>query len=60
MGFDAFKDKVNDILGDEQRSDDALDKAADFANEKTGDKFADHVEQGRDMADGKLGEERRG
>lgn len=57
MGFDAFKDKVNDVLGNEEQTDDALEKAADFANEKTGGKYADQVEQGRDFVDGKVGDE---
>lgn len=58
MGFDAFKDKVNDALGDEQRSDDAVERAKDFADDKTGGKYADKVEQGGDFVDGKVGEER--
>lgn len=58
MGFDAFKDKVNDVLGNEQQTDDAIEKAKDFANDKTGGKYADQVEQGGDFADGKVGEER--
>lgn len=58
MGFDAFKDKVNDVLKDEKKTDDALDKAAGFIDEKTGGQHADKVQQGRDFLDGKVGDER--
>lgn len=57
MAFDSFKDKVSEALGNEEQTDSAIDKAADFANEKTGDKYADQVEQGRDFIDGKVGDE---
>ncbi|MFV0254279.1 MAG: antitoxin [Beutenbergiaceae bacterium] len=57
MGFDAFKDKVTDALGDEERSDSILDKAEEFINDKTDGKYADKVEQGRDFIDGKVGDE---
>lgn len=63
MGFDAFRDKItekaNDVLGDEKQTDDALERAETFVNDKTGDKYADKVEQGRDFIDGKVGDERR-
>jgi len=58
MGFDAFKDKINDVIGDEKQTDDAIAKAKDFANDKTGGKYADQVEQGGDFADGKLGDDK--
>ncbi|WP_420115086.1 antitoxin [Pseudactinotalea sp.] len=62
MGFDAFKDKVsqkvNEVVGNEEQTDNALDQAQKFVNEKTGDKYADKVEQGRDFIDGKVGDER--
>lgn len=57
MGFDEIKKKVSDVLGDEKTTDDALDKGADFINSKTGGKYADKVKQGRDAADGKVGDE---
>lgn len=57
MGFDAFKDKVSEVLGDEQQTDSALEKAEDFVNDKTGDKYVDQVQQGRDFVDGKVGDE---
>lgn len=58
MGFDAFKDKVSQAAGNEEQSDSMLDKAEDFINEKTGNKYADKVAQGRDFIDGKVGDER--
>ena len=53
-------DKAKDALGGEQgeqRSDDALDKASDMADEKTGGKHADKIDKGRDAADKKIGGE---
>ena len=57
MGFDAFKDKVKDVLGNEEQTDAALDKAEQLVNEKTDGKYAGQVEQGRDFVDGKVGDE---
>ncbi|TDE99087.1 antitoxin [Occultella glacieicola] len=57
MGFDELKKKAGELLGNEERTDSALDRAADFANDKTGGKYADKVQQGRDFADGKVGDE---
>lgn len=60
MGLGDFADKANDMIHSEQAegvSDDALDKASDFANDKTGGKFEDQIEQGRDVADGQIGNE---
>ena len=48
------KDAVNSDKG-EEFSDQGLDKATDFANDKTGGKFEDQINQGRDGVDGKLG-----
>ncbi len=50
-------DKAKDALsGDkgEQRSDDALDRASDMADEKTGGKHSDKIDKGRDAADKKI------
>lgn len=57
MGFDELKKKVTDTLGDEKQTDDLLDKGAAAINDKTGDKFAGQVQQGRDFIDGKVGDE---
>lgn len=53
-------DKAKDALsGDkgEKRSDDALDRASDFADDKTGGKHADKIDKGRDAADKRIGNE---
>lgn len=60
MGLGDFADKAKDAVKSEQAegvTDDVLDKGADFANDKTGGKFEDQVNQGRDAADGQLGNE---
>lgn len=57
MGFDAIKNKISEVLGNEEQTDSALDAAADFANDKTGGQYGDQIQQGRDLADGKIGEE---
>lgn len=56
-GFDELKNKAAEALKNEEKTDDALDRAADFANEKTGGKHSDKVQQGRDFLDRKLGDE---
>jgi hypothetical protein len=58
MGLDAFKNKINDVLGDEKQTDDALERAERFINDKTGGKHADKVDKGREFIDGKVGDER--
>lgn len=60
--FDEMKNKAADLAkehGDklEGVTDSALDKAAEIADEKTGGKFGDQIQQGRDMIDGHIGEE---
>lgn len=35
--------------------DEGLDKAGDFADDKTGGRFSDQIEQGKDAAAGYLG-----
>lgn len=64
MSFDAIKNKLSEAvdgvtssLKDEQKSDELLDKAADFVNEKTDSKHADKVAQARDFLDSKIGDE---
>lgn len=56
MGFDEIKRKAQSALGDEQKTDEYLDKGADFINEKTGGKYSDKVQQGRDFLDDKIGD----
>ncbi|GAA1866247.1 antitoxin [Brevibacterium marinum] len=60
MGLDDLTNKAKDAMNSEKGeevSDQGLDKAADFANDKTGGKFEDQINQGRDGADDKLGNE---
>ncbi|UFU02699.1 antitoxin [Ruania suaedae] len=59
-GFDELKRKAQHALGDEQKTDDALNRAARFVNDKTGGKHADKVEKGREFLDDKVGEEQGG
>lgn len=58
MGLDDLTNKAKDAMSSdkgEKVSDQGLDKATDFANDKTGGKFDDQINKGRDAADGKLG-----
>ncbi|GAA1942508.1 MULTISPECIES: antitoxin [Brevibacterium] len=58
MGLDDLTNKAKDAVNSdkgEEFSDQGLDKATDFANDKTGGKFEDQINQGRDGVDGKLG-----
>lgn len=60
MGLEDLTNQAQDAINSEQAegvSDNAFDKASDFANEKTGGQFEDQVEQGRDFADGQVGNE---
>ena len=52
---DKAKEFVDSEQG-EQRSDQALDKAAEFADEKTGNKYDQQIDKGRDVADERLGQ----
>jgi hypothetical protein len=60
MDVGGLGDKAKDFLDSEQgeqRSDQALDKAAEFADEKTGNKYDQQIDKGRDVADTRLGQE---
>ncbi|HVX46290.1 MAG TPA: antitoxin [Mycobacteriales bacterium] len=52
MGFlDDAKDKAKDLMGGhEDQVDEGLDKAGDFADDKTGGKFSDQIDSGKDQA----------
>jgi hypothetical protein len=52
---DKAKDALNSEQG-EQRSDQALDKAERFADEKTAGKFDEQSDQVGDMADQRIGQ----
>ena len=56
--FDEMKDKAEDLAKDHpDQVNEGLDKAGDFANEKTGDKYEDQIEKGEDFARERLGSE---
>ncbi|MGO1393684.1 antitoxin [Agrococcus casei] len=56
MGIGDFINKGKDALGNEEQSDKLLDGASDGINKVTGGKFEDQVSQGRDFADGHVGD----
>jgi hypothetical protein len=48
-------DKAKDALsGQEDKVDAGIDKLGDMFDEKTGDKYAEHVDQGQDMVKDKV------
>ena len=60
MGIGGFGDKAKEFLDSEQgeqRSDQALDKAEQFADDKAGGKFGDQIDKGRDFADEHVGQD---
>jgi len=52
MGFlDRFKKKTGKLASEhEEKIDSAIDKGADFADDKTGGKYSDKIESGADKA----------
>lgn len=55
--FDEIKDKASELIqGHGDQVDDAIDKAGDVVDEKTGGQYAEHVdtaqEKAKDIADG--------
>lgn len=60
MDVGGLGDKVKNALDSEQgeqRSDQALDKAEQFADEKTGGKFDGQTDKAGDFADERLGQQ---
>jgi hypothetical protein len=56
--FGEMANKAKDVAGDhDQQSDEALDKATDFADDKTGNKYDSQIKSGEDKAEGYLGVE---
>jgi hypothetical protein len=56
--FSEMADKAKDFAGDhDKQSDEALDKAAQFADDKTGNKYDSQINSGEDKAEGYLGVE---
>ena len=58
MGFlDDAANKAKDLADQhDEQVDDAIEKAGDQVDEKTGDKYAEKVDQGQDFLQGKTGE----
>lgn len=53
--FDEMKEKAKDQLGKHSdKTDDSVEKVGDKADEKTGGKYSDKVDKGRDMAKERL------
>jgi hypothetical protein len=50
-------DKAKDFIDQhDEQVDDALDKAGDFVNDKTGGKYDQHIDKGVDFAQERTGE----
>jgi hypothetical protein len=46
-----FTDRARGLLGQHSdKADAAIDKAGDFVNDKTGDKYSEHVDKAQDAA----------
>ncbi|WP_433167014.1 antitoxin [Kribbella sp. CA-247076] len=53
--FDSMKDKATDAVDEHgDKVDQGMDKAGDFANEKTGGEHGDKIDQGTDFAKDRL------
>jgi hypothetical protein len=60
VNLEGMADKAKDALNSEQgeaRSDQALDKAAQFADEKTGGQHDQQIDKAREMADEHIGQQ---
>ena len=56
--FGEMADKAKDFAGEhDKQSDEVLDKAAEFADDKTGDKYGSQIQSGEDKAESYLGVE---
>ena len=56
--FGDMADKAKDFAGDhDKQSDEALDKAEQFADDKTGNKYDSQIQSGEDKAESYLGVE---
>lgn len=54
--FDEIKDKAEELAKEHpDQVNEGLDKAGEFLNEKTGNKFGDQIEQGENFAREQLG-----
>ena len=56
--FGEMADKAKDFAGEhDKQSDEVLDKAAEFADDKTGDKYGSQIQSGEDKVENYLGVE---
>ena len=56
--FGDLAGKAKQFEGDhDEQSDEALDKASEFADDKTGNKYDSQIQSGEDKAEGYLGVE---
>jgi hypothetical protein len=56
--FGDMANKAKDFIGDhDKQSDEAFDKAADYANERTGGGHESQIQSGEDKIEGYLGVE---
>ena len=56
--FGDMADKAKDFVGDhDKQSDEALDKASEFVDDKTGNKYDSQIQSGQDKAENYLGVE---
>lgn len=56
--FGEMADKAKDFAGEhDKQSDEALDKAVEFADDKTGNKYDSQIKSGEDKAENYLGVE---
>lgn len=56
--FGEMAEKAKDFVGDhDKQSDEALDKATDFVDDKTGNKYGSQIQSGEDKAENYLGVE---
>ena len=54
--FDNMKDKAEDLAKEHpDQVNEGLEKAGDFADEKTGGKFEDQIDKGQDFARDRMG-----
>ena len=63
MDLGGLADKAKDALNSEEgekRSDQALEKAAQFADEKTGGQHDQQIDKARDQADEHIGQQEAG
>ncbi|WP_432972231.1 antitoxin [Dactylosporangium sp. CA-233914] len=55
--MNSFFDKVKKLADEhDEKVDEALEKAGDFADDKTGGKYSEHIDKGVDMAAEHTGE----